>query len=232
MNQPTGFDDIDIARLKGLREMFKGIGEDPDREGLKDTPARVIKAWRELCGGYKQDPSKLLTTFDGEDYDEMISVGPIAFYSTCEHHLLPFFGDAWVAYIPGKTEVMSVDEARRHPYDPGRLCCVYDPEALIHTPAPKHYAGKIIGLSKLPRLVEIYARRLQNQERMTKQIVTTLTNLLAPRGAACFVRARHFCMMARGVKQSKAQMSTSKLTGCFMEPAVRAEFFELTKERA
>ena len=184
---------IEEQRMAGIRHMLQALGEDPDREGLKDTPRRVVRAWAELTAGYKLEPKKLLTTFGGENYDQMILCGPIEFFSTCEHHLLPFFGKAWLAYIPGKE-------------------------------------NKIIGLSKLPRLVEIYSRRLQNQERMTKQIATTLAMLLDAKGAACLVRGQHFCMMARGVKQADAQMTTCAIEGVFFEPQVRAEFLNLVSK--
>lgn len=171
------------------------IGEDINRDGLAGTPQRVIRAWCDMTKGYDMDPAKLVTTFDGEEYDAAICVGPVKFYSTCEHHMLPFFGDAWVAYIPG------VD-------------------------------GRIIGLSKMPRLVEMFSRRLQNQERMTQQIATTLNTLLDARGTAVLVRGQHFCMMARGVKQDDAYMTTSVLTGAFRDqPQTRAEFFELTRRQ-
>lgn len=224
--RPAEEDLYDDQRRKDIRQMFMAIGENPDREGLKETPNRVIKAWRELCGGYKEDPAKLLTTFDGEGYDEMICCGPISFYSTCEHHLLPFFGDAWVAYVP---------RPKCRKCGGRRFIAVQGADDFTENVTCEECRGmlspKIIGLSKLPRLVNIYARRLQNQERMTTQVTEALEGLLNPRGAACLVRGQHFCMMSRGVKQQKAWMTTSKLTGCFREPAARAEFFELTKER-
>lgn len=182
----TAVYDEDAEREKGIRQMLRALGEDPDREGLKDTPRRVLKAWSELCGGYKMEPRKMLTVFDAEGHDEMVSVGPIRFYSTCEHHLLPFWGDAWVSYLP---------------------------------------TAKIIGLSKLPRIVEIFARRLQNQERMTRQIATTLLELIEPLGAGVLVRGKHMCSMARGVRQDNTVMTTTWLAGKYRsDPAVRAEF--------
>lgn len=237
MTRPAERDPMDEIREQGIRDMLKGIGENPDREGLVNTPMRVVRAWREICSGYKADPSKLVTVFDSESYDEMISVGPVAFYSTCEHHLLPFFGDAWVAYVPAapveeKGRIEPGSKLPYHSFDSAKTCCLFDPDAPVH--GERHVEkrhGKIIGLSKLPRIVEMFARRLQNQERLTQQITGALTDLLAPRGAACFIRARHFCMMARGVKQHKAQMSTVSLTGVFKQGETRAEFFELTKER-
>lgn len=183
---PNDFTVTNEAREEGIRHMLRALGEDPSREGLKDTPRRVVKAWGELCAGYVMDPKKLLTVFDSEEYDEMICKGPIEYYSTCEHHLLPFWGEAWVAYIPKK---------------------------------------KIIGLSKLARIVEIFARRLQNQERMTKQIADCLDGLISPLGVGVVVRGKHMCSMARGVRQPNAVMQTNSLKGVFRsEPAVRAEF--------
>lgn len=231
MPRPADEDPLDEARMKGIRDMFLGIGENPDRPGLVDTPRRVIRAWRELMAGYHQDPAKLATKFDGEGYDEMICCGPIHFYSMCEHHLLPFFGDAWVAYVPGESKMETTNEPcpnciKGSEYvSPGCEECDYDGRL------KRSVYGKIIGLSKLPRLVGIYARRLQNQERMTKQIVDALSAVIAPRGAACMIRGQHMCMMSRGVSQHKASMTTSKLSGVFTKPEVRAEFFELTKER-
>lgn len=181
-------------RNRALRTLFNKYDPNPNRDGLRDTPARVERAWSDFLAGYAQDPADFVTEFDRDGYDEMIAVGPIRFYSMCEHHMLPFYGAAWLAYVP------------------------------------KH-DGAIIGLSKLPRIVNMFARRLQNQERMTKQIVECVEHVLAPLGAACMVRGQHFCCMGRGVMQHDAVMTTSKLTGCFRDAEVRAEFFELTKER-
>lgn len=180
-------------RHSGIKVMLKALGEDPEREGLQETPRRVIKAWDELCRGYQMKPADFVTEFSSERYDEMVMVGPVRFFSMCEHHLLPFFGDAWVAYIPSKT---------------------------------------ILGLSKIPRIVEMYSRRLQNQERMTVQIAETMKTLTHARGAACLVRGQHFCMMARGVKQEAPHMTTSALRGVFRtQPTTRAEFLSLAGER-
>jgi GTP cyclohydrolase I len=155
----------------------------------------VIKAWKEMTRGYEMDPKDLVRTFAGEGYNEMVSLGPIRFYSTCEHHLLPFFGHAWVAYIPNTT------------------------------------TGKIIGLSKLVRLVEIFSRRLQVQERLTAQIADTLTDLLNAHGSACLIEAQHFCMMCRGVGQSEPVMRTNVLRGVFYSnPQTRAEFLALCRK--
>jgi len=185
---------LDEERKKGIKIMLRALGENPDREGLLDTPRRVVKAWREITSGYTADPKKLLTVFaNDEHFTGMVCVGPVQFYSTCEHHLLPFFGKAWVAYIPN---------------------------------------GKLIGLSKLPRLVEMYARRLQNQERLTSQVVKALGELLETDDVACVMKAQHFCMMSRGVRQDDAFMVTPQLSGRFMsQPSTRAEFMaHVTKE--
>lgn len=181
---------LEAERLHGIRTMLRALGEDPDREGLRATPKRVIKAWGELCKGYSMKVEDFMTVFDGESYDQMITVGPVRFYSTCEHHLLPFYGDAWLGYVPD---------------------------------------GRIVGLSKLPRVVEMFSRRLQNQERMTQQIADALFDAVKAKGAACIVKGQHLCMMARGVRQEAASMTTSALRGVFMEPAVRQEFFSLCK---
>lgn len=186
-------DTIQIQREEGIRLMIRALGDDPNREGLRDTPRRVVKAWQELTSGYGGNPQDLVTTFDSEGYDEMVMVGPVTFFSICEHHLLPFFGEAWVAYVPGKSR-------------------------------------RIIGLSKLPRLVELYARRLQNQERMTSQIVDTLTKLIKPKGAACLVKSTHLCASMRGVRQPNAKGVTCRLKGVFFnQPATRAEFMALVE---
>lgn len=184
--------------LDGVRALLRLMGEDPDREGLQDTPKRVVKAYLELAD-QPGDPAVLLDTRFGDvDYptDEMIAVGPIGFTSLCEHHLLPFTGQAWVAYIPSP-----------------------------------HGRG-VVGLSKIPRLVEHFARRPQVQERLTTQIADTLVEHLQPRGAACVVRSAHTCMSLRGVRKTGADMVTSVLRGVFKDDAtVRAEFLALTHGR-
>lgn len=174
-----------------IRQLIEKVGENPEREGLKNTPKRVVKSWEKMFSGYKMDPKDFLTLFDDEKYDEMIVVKNIEFYSTCEHHLLPFFGRAHIGYIPN---------------------------------------GKIIGLSKLPRLVEIYARRMQNQERLTSQIANSLNDLLNPKGVGVIIEAKHFCMMARGVEKQNSEVTTSSLLGLFKTNAnTRAEFLRLIK---
>lgn len=168
--------------------LLQYIGENPQREGLLETPARVIKAYDEMFSGYKTDPKSIIKVFEEDSCDEMVLLRNIEFYSVCEHHMLPFFGTAHVAYIPN---------------------------------------GKIVGLSKLARLVDIFSRRLQVQERLTTQITETLDELLQPAGSACVMEAQHFCMLCRGVRKQNSSMVTSSLTGAFRQPAVRAEFFSM-----
>jgi GTP cyclohydrolase I len=170
-----------------VREILFHIGEEPEREGLVKTPERVARMYDELTAGYRTDPIKLINgaVFD-VDYDEMVIVKDIEFYSMCEHHMLPFFGRAHVAYIPD---------------------------------------GKVIGLSKIPRIVEMFARRLQVQERMTKQIADFLQEVLHPKGVAVVVEGAHMCSMMRGVKKANASMTTSTMLGNFREDSkTRAEF--------
>lgn len=162
----------------GVRLILEGIGEDPDREGLQKTPARVARACEELFAGMDDDPLAYFeTTFD-EHHEEMVLVRDIPFYSMCEHHLVPFFGVAHVAYIPGAD---------------GRVC----------------------GLSKLARLVDSYAKRLQVQERMTSQIADTLVEALHPLGVMVVLEAEHMCMSMRGVKKPGAKTTTSAVRGAF-----------------
>jgi len=181
-----------MDRQELIRELLESIEPSTvDREGLARTPERVDKAYEALFSGYGKNPADLSTTFDGEAYDEMILVKDIELYSTCEHHMLPFFGKAHIAYIPN---------------------------------------DKIIGLSKLPRLVEIFARRLQNQERLTMQIADALWDILQPKGVAVVIEAKHFCMMARGVEKQMSSATTSALRGLFKKDAsTRAEFLRLIK---
>jgi GTP cyclohydrolase IA len=181
--------------LNEIAKLAKGviveIGEDINREGLIDTPKRVAKSYEKIFGGYNQKPEDVITTFDGEDYDEMIICKDIDFYSTCEHHMQPFFGKIHIGYIPN---------------------------------------SKILGLSKLPRLVEIFARRLQNQERMTMQIAKAITELIDPEGVGVVVEGKHLCMMSRGVEKQNATMTTSYNTGSFRkELNTRSEFLRLIK---
>lgn len=164
------------------------IGEDPSREGLKDTPKRVVKSYGELFAGYNQNVENIFTTFEDDSTDEMVVLRDIEFHSTCEHHMIPFFGTASIAYIPN---------------------------------------GKIIGISKLARLLEVFSRRLQIQERICQQVTDALDLHLGCLGSACVLRAQHLCMVARGVKKQNANMITSSLSGVFRKPEVRAEFMSL-----
>lgn len=183
------------ARIEGaIRALLAELDPDPERDGLRDTPARVARSWGELLSGYSMDPAAILARrFENEErYDQMVVAGPVEFFSTCEHHLLPFHGRAWVGYIPGE---------------------------------------KIVGLSKLARLVECFARRLQVQERMTSQIARALEEHLAPRGWAVAVRSRHLCMCARGVRSSTSEMVTTSLGGLLREEAsARDEFLSYLRE--
>lgn len=170
-----------------VQNILKNIGEEPQREGLLNTPNRVARMFAELTSGYHVDPEKMINgaIFD-VDYDEMVVVKDIDFYSLCEHHLLPFYGRAHVAYIP---------------------------------------EGKVIGLSKIPRMVEMFARRLQIQEQMTSQIANFLQSTLQPQGVAVVVEGMHMCSMMRGVKKANAKMKTSKMLGAFREnDKTRSEF--------
>jgi GTP cyclohydrolase I len=183
---------MDRKKIQKLTaELLKAIGEDSEREGLIDTPKRVAKSFETLYGGYEKDPKDHITVFDGEDYDEMIICRDIDFYSTCEHHMLPFFGKAYVGYLPNK---------------------------------------KIIGISKIPRIIEIYARRLQNQERMTMQIAKSINDLLKPKGVGVVIKAQHLCMLSRGVERQNAVITTSSFTKLFRtNPETRSEFLGLIK---
>jgi GTP cyclohydrolase I len=183
---------IDLNKVeKSVQDLIVSLGEDRTREGLINTPKRVAKSYLNLFGGYQEDPKKLITVFDNEGYDEMIIAKDIDFYSTCEHHMLPFFGKAYVGYIPN---------------------------------------DKIIGLSKLPRLVEIFSRRLQNQERLTKQVADTLHDMLNPLGVGVVIKAEHMCMKARGVEKQNCEISTSSFRGLFKRNQnTRSEFLNLIR---
>jgi len=177
------------AIVKSTREILEAVGEDPERDGLKRTPERVARMYRELLEGYRIDPVKLVNgaLFDVE-YDEMVIVHNIEFYSMCEHHALPFIGRAHVAYIP---------------------------------------KGKVIGLSKIPRIVDMFARRLQVQERMTRQIANFINVVLEPGGVAVVVEAMHMCSMMRGVRKHDARMTTSTMLGTFKsDQTTRMEFLD------
>jgi GTP cyclohydrolase I len=175
---------------ESVRNIFLEIGEDPQRDGLLKTPERVARMYEEITAGYHMNPVELINgaLFD-VDYSEMVLVKDVEFYSLCEHHMLPFFGRAYIAYIPN---------------------------------------GKIIGLSKIPRIVEMFARRLQVQERMTSQIANLIQDTLNPKGVAVVIEGSHMCAMMRGVKKSQASMTTSAMLGSFREdPKQRAEFLAL-----
>ncbi len=162
---------------KSVKEILKAIGEDPTREGLLRTPERVAHAYQEILGGYEIDPVKLINgALFTVDYDEMVIVKDIEYYSLCEHHMLPFFGKAHVAYVP---------------------------------------RGKVIGLSKIPRIVDMFAHRLQVQERMTQQIAEFIQNAVNPWGVGVVIEGQHLCMMMRGIKKEQAKMTTSAMLGGF-----------------
>jgi GTP cyclohydrolase I len=175
-----------------IESLLVELGEDPERQGLKATPARVSKALRQLTDGYGVKPEDVIAgaVFD-QDYDEMVLVKDIPFYSLCEHHMLPFFGRCHVGYLP---------------------------------------KGKVVGLSKIPRLVGVFAHRLQLQERLTKDIAEALNSTLLPKGVAVVVEARHLCMEMRGVEKPGGQMITSCMLGTFRrDPRTRAEFLDLVR---
>ena len=175
-----------------IRELLKEMGEDPSREGLEKTPGRVAKAWEYLTSGYRQDVREVLNgALFTEEYDEMVVVKDIELYSLCEHHMLPFFGRAHIAYIPD---------------------------------------GHIVGLSKLPRLVDVFARRLQVQERLTEQVAQAVEDVLKPRGVGVVIEAYHLCMMMRGVQKQNSQTVTSAVRGLFRsDPRTREEFLSLAQ---
>jgi len=177
-----------------VRKMLVALGEDPDREGLQDTPERVSKAMSFLTNGYRQDVQSVLNeALFTVRYDEMVIVKNIEVYSLCEHHLLPFFGECHVGYLP---------------------------------------RDKVIGLSKIPRIVDIYARRLQVQERLTQQIAETIRDAINPRGVAVIIEAKHFCMMMRGVQKRNASMVTSSMLGKFRDDQrSRTEFLNLIRSQ-
>lgn len=182
---------VDRPRIeRAVREILEAIGEDPDREGLQDTPKRVAKAYAEFFAGLHQSADQVLgTTFDIA-HDELVLVKDIPFYSTCEHHLVPFHGTAHIGYIPAAE-------------------------------------GRVTGLSKLARLVELYARRPQVQERLTTQIVEALEEHLTPRGAIVVIQAEHMCMSMRGVRKPGAKTVTSAVRGQLRDPSTRAEAMSL-----
>ena len=175
-----------------IRAIIHEIGEPEEmREGLKETPRRVMKSWEHLFSGYGHSVGEYMTVFSTDGYDEIVLLKNIEFYSTCEHHMLPFYGVAHIAYLPDK---------------------------------------KVVGISKLARILELYSRRLQIQERIGVQVVKALDDHLIPLGSACILEAKHFCMVARGVEKQNSIMTTSALTGSFKkEPSARAELMRLIK---
>jgi GTP cyclohydrolase I len=175
-----------------VRTIIRWSGDDPDREGLIETPARVTRALEEAFVGYTQDPAAMLQkSFDeAEGYDEMIVLRGVRFESHCEHHMLPILGRAWVAYMPN---------------------------------------GRVVGISKLARVVEAFAKRLQIQEKLTAQIANTVNNVLKPHGVGVLIRASHHCMTTRGVHKPDTDLVTSRMLGCFRDdPQLRQEFFSVT----
>jgi GTP cyclohydrolase IA len=176
-----------------IREVLVRIGEDPERDGLLDTPGRMERSMQYLTKGYREDPEEtLLGAMFDVAYDEMVIVKDIEMFSLCEHHLLPFFGKVHVAYIP---------------------------------------QGKVIGLSKVPRLVDVFARRLQVQERLTTQIAEAIESAIKPLGVGVVVEARHLCMMMRGVEKQHSSTITSSMLGAFREKETRDEFLALIRVR-
>lgn len=187
LEQPTN-SEIDLQRIEeAVHEMLVAFGEDPNREGLLNTPKRVARMYPELLSGYKTDTEKLLNNaIFNVTYDDMVIVRDIEYFSLCEHHMLPFMGRAHVAYIP---------------------------------------KGQVIGLSKIPRIVDMFARRLQVQEQMTRQIADFIMDLLKPQGVAVVVEGLHLCAMMRGVKKHDARMTTSTMLGTFRSRATTRQEF-------
>jgi GTP cyclohydrolase I len=196
VNEMDGYEKIDNYNYKRVnsmarhyREILKMIGEDPEREGLHDTPVRVAKSMQYLTHGYMLNPEEiLLSAMFKEDYKQMVIVKNIEIYSLCEHHMIPFFGKAHVAYIPN---------------------------------------GYIVGLSKIPRVVDAFARRLQVQERLTTQIKECIQNTLKPLGVAVVIEALHMCMAMRGIQKQNSITTTSDFTGAFLREPTREEFIHL-----
>lgn len=187
------FEEYNLKATDDVKEKYskiiEGVGEDVEREGLVKTPERAAKAMMFLTQGYKQDPVEILKgAMFKEDYDDMVIIKDIELYSLCEHHMLPFFGKAHVAYIPN---------------------------------------GHIVGLSKIPRVVDVFARRLQVQERLTHDILECLNNTLKPKGVAVVIEASHMCMMMRGVQKQNSVTTTSGFRGQFEKQETRNEFLKL-----
>ena len=179
------------AISQSIKNQIKHIGDNPEREGLVDTSERIIKSWDKLYGGYKQNAKDILkATFTEGKCNEMVILKDIEFYSTCEHHMLPFFGSIHIGYIPG---------------------------------------NKVVGVSKLSRLVEVYSRRLQIQERLTTQIANDIMSILEAKGVMVIAEAQHMCMTARGVEKQNSKMITSAIRGVYENSEVRNEFMQLIK---
>lgn len=192
----TRFDEYNIAITDDVKQQYKSIinelGEDTSREGLQKTPERAAKAMQFLTQGYHQDAAEILkSAMFKESYNEMVIVKDIELYSLCEHHMLPFFGKAHIAYIPN---------------------------------------GYIVGLSKIPRIVDVFARRLQVQERLTEQILDCINDTLKPQGVAVVIEAAHMCMMMRGVQKQNSVTTTSGFRGAFETMETRTEFLKLISE--
>lgn len=179
------------VRKRAVRDLILSVGENPDRSGLKETPDRVDKAWDELFTGYKQDPAKIFKTFEEDEIstNQLILLKNIEFTSICEHHLLPFYGIAHIAYVS---------------------------------------KDRVLGASKLARLLDVYAKRLQMQERIGDQVTKALMRHLQPEGAACIIRAKHLCISSRGVTKQKSEFVTASLTGSFLEEdSIKAELYNM-----
>jgi GTP cyclohydrolase IA len=186
----------DAQAERAFREILRWIGEDPERDGLRETPKRLVRAFREYFCGYDVEPEEVLRkTFEEvEGYDEMIVLRGVPFESHCEHHVAPIIGRAWVGYVPDR---------------------------------------RVVGISKLARVVEIYSKRLQIQERLTAQIANTIESVLQPRGVAVVIKAAHHCMMSRGVRKRGTDLVTSRMLGCFRDqPMTRGEFLSLVNSNA
>ncbi|NWF75011.1 MAG: GTP cyclohydrolase I FolE [Nitrospirae bacterium] len=186
---------MDLKKIeKGVRLILEGIGEDPDRSGLKDTPERVARMYQEIFAGLETHTEEILKAIEGESHDELVLLKDIPFYSVCEHHLLPFIGKAHVAYIPS--------------------------------------GGRIAGLSELAKAVEVFAKRLQVQERLTTQLADLIMEKLKPKGAMVIIDAEHLCISMRGVKKSGSKTVTSAVRGIFRtKQSTREELLELIKKK-
>lgn len=188
----TQVDENSVDQINYIKNIIQIIGDDPDREGLIDTPKRVLKSYKELFSGYSKDPKKELgTTFEAPKNSPMVICKDIELYSTCEHHMIPFYGKVHIGYIP---------------------------------------KDRVVGLSKLARVVEVFSRRLQIQEQLTDQIAEAINDTLNPKGTIVVIQAKHMCMCARGIGKQNSSMITSALRGLFEDSTVRSEFLNLIKE--